>query len=192
VFGRLRSVELDAVTSGCNARSVFVVSELAAPGRLMARQRRPDAVQVKGGRWMRPPRPKPKPKPPHMPSSDAGSSDDEGYESCRDMKPETLIDALIAAVQPTISMLVHQGELGAAENVQALCECLHARQQDHARLRGAHTRLKRKLSDARKQITGKTNLKGQAMRYWQQVQKLQRQLFIEQVKARSRPQRFPP
>ena len=162
-----------------------------APGRFMARRRRPKAVRVRGGMWMRPPRPKPRPEPPEMLSSDT-SCDDEGYESCGHLESEVLIDALIAAVQPTIQMLFQQGELDAAENVQALCDCLHTRQQDHARLHRAHTRLRSTLSDAKKQITGKENLNGQVMRYWRRIQSLQRQLFLERVKARSRRQWYPP
>ena len=51
----------------------------SVPGRPMARQRRPKAVQVGGGRWMRPPRPRP-------PENEAQHSEqqhgDLGYESC--------------------------------------------------------------------------------------------------------------
>ena len=52
-------------------------------------------------------------------------------------------------------------------------------------------RLSTKIAD---RIRGKENLKGQTGRYWWRIQKLQRQLFDERMKAhaRSRRQWFPP
>jgi hypothetical protein len=159
----------------------------------MARQRRPRAIQVKGGLWMRPPKPKPKPKPPRY--EEGGEEQQQGsesYESCDEGGSELLQESLVAAVQPAIHMLLRLGETDAASAVQALCDYANEREEGHARLKRAYARCRSKLSHAHDKIRGKENLKGQTGRYWWRIQKLQRQLFQERMKACSRRQWYPP
>ena len=163
----------------------------------MTRQRRPAAIQVRGGRWVRPPRPKPQPKPPEhdfhheLQHNDEGS---ESYESCDEGGSELIQEGLIAAVQPAIHMLLELGETDAASAVQALRDYAIEREEGYARLKRAHARCRSKLSNAHDKIKGKENLKGQTGRYWWRIQTLQRQLFNERMKAHSRSRRqwYPP
>jgi len=159
----------------------------------MARQRRPRAIQVRGGRWIRPPRPKPKPRPPEKEAQrDELQHDDMGYESCETGGSDMLLKSLIAAAQPTIQLLLSQGETDAAGSVQALCDFMEAKEEGHARLKRAHARCRSKLSDARDKVIGKENLQGQNIRYWQRIQRLQRQLFQARYHSHARRQWFPP
>ena len=80
------------------------------------------------------------------------ADDDKGYESCSTGGSEMLLKSLLAAAQPTIQLLLQQGETDAAGSVQALCDYINAREEDYARLTHRHTRCKTKLPDACKQI----------------------------------------
>lgn len=159
----------------------------------MTRQRRPKAMQVRGGRWVRPPRPRPKPKSPETDAEHelAGESD-EGYESCDEGASEMLHESLVMAMQPVMELLLRLGETEAASSVQTLCDYVNASETDYARQQRAHAKCRIKLSDACRQIVGKENLKGQTVRYWKRIQVLQSKLFLERMKARSRRQWFPP
>ena len=150
----------------------------------MVRQRRPRAVQVRGGLWMRPPRPRPLPIPPEC---EEGEEQQQGYESCNEGTPDILRESLVLAVQPAIRMLLRLGETDAASSVQALCDYTHTREEGHAKLQKAHIRLKTKLCDCQKKIAGKANLHGQTVRYWKQNQRLRRRLYLEKAKAHWRP-----
>jgi hypothetical protein len=166
-------------------------SSLSSAGSLgaMVRQRSPRAVRVRGGRWIRPPKPKPKPQPPE----EAQPEKSEVYENCEPGDSRQFVECLIAAVQPAVDMLQCHGDQAAADSVLALCDFLKTREKAHARHRPKYKKLKRKLADAQSKVAGNANLQGQNTRYWHRIQQLQRRLFLVRVPpARHSLQWLPP
>lgn len=182
VLGRPRSLSCSWSTLGrLYAALSFCVSALNfcccyATGRPMTRQRSPRAVRVKGGRWMRLPRPRP-PDSPDRDDLDRTTASDDGYDSCGECDKGLLTSSLIHEATPIIAFLQAQKQGEAAQIVQALCDHLDARERAHSVLKGKFSKVKAKLRSARMRVVGHQNLQGQCARYYRRIQGLQRQLF---------------
>lgn len=152
-------------------------------------QRFPRAVLVKGGRWVRLPRPLPKSPNDLSPShshQDEGHAD-QGYDTCDQGEPAQLGQALVVAAQPIIAGLAASGDADAAGIVQALCDHLQAREERSNRLQ---TRLRAVRTALRAKSHRCDNLQGQSKRLWYKVDSMRRmQLLSRMQKPRTR---YPP
>ena len=116
------------------------------------------AFQVRGGRWIRAPRPRPH----------SVSEATELFDAAP-LKPAQLTTALINAVTPLIVQLKRDGEADAASIVQALCDHFKSRERTWARER---CRRRRFVQAYNRLHCAKVNLHGQNQRNWVQVQRL--------------------
>ena len=116
------------------------------------------AFQLKGGRWMRAPRPRPH-----------GVLEDTEFFDAAPLKPAQLTTALITAVAPLIIQLKRKGEADAADTVQALCDHFKSRERTWARERCKRRRF---VQAYNRLHCAKVNLHGQNQRNWAQIQRL--------------------
>lgn len=137
--------------------------------------RSPRAVQVKGGRWMRPPRPRLIARPgPFFLHRDEGdkvqdskeNDDSMGYDTCEENVKGDITAGLVASAQPVIEFLAIR-DMGAAKIVAALCRRLEKKEELVKELRSGVNR-----DEAQARAQAQVNCQGQSARHWWQVKKL--------------------
>lgn len=144
--------------------------------------RSPRAVQVRGGRWLRPPRPKliARPRSPSLldttkrdaledKNSDSNGVD-EGYETCDDEIRGDVTPALISLAQPVIQILAGI-DIGAAKVVASLCSRLKKRERKLRKVEERHEEEKLTMQAQR-------DLQAQSARHWWKAKRLEDQVDL--------------
>lgn len=195
-WSRSRGLNCSGVTSACRRRGGLVSSFWpcsqfsswsARVGPMPRQPRSPRAVLVKGGRWIRPPRPRrliarsrspPRIEPIREEGSKQGQDNDDnaaGYVTCDEQVVGDVANALVASAQPVIRILAGTDAV-AAEIVQALCDRLLKREEQVGRYRARFREARVHRKEAEAKLGAQEDLQGQSARHWWQVQRLRGQL----------------
>lgn len=144
--------------------------------------RSPRAVQVRGGRWIRPPKPKliARPRSPSLldttkrdaleDTNDDSDGGDEGYETCDDKIRGDVTSALISLAQPVIQNLA-EIDIGAAKVVASLCSLLKKRER---KLR----KVEEQQEEAENKMQAQRDLQAQSARHWWKAKRLEDQVDL--------------
>jgi len=154
----------------------------AADLRMTRRLRSPRAFLVRGGRWLRAPRPKLIARSRSPPAegdvrgdrgvqNEDGEGNNSGYETCEEKVRGDLTAALIASANPVIEALISR-DLGAAEIVMALCDRLKKKEEQVEKLKCKVQKARARKEQVEVQLLGQQDLQGQCGRYWWQIQRL--------------------